>query len=420
MAVCIVDTGIAITPDTPPDNPNGPILRRIAIDGESGEPQGTGFEYMHGTRMAYAAIAPQNDWGTVGVWPGGVAIGVRASVDHQANFVQSAYQQGVRMCLQQKDFSLGVIELALSCHSCEPSQEDLELLNDTIGLAHKQEVSVVVAAGNAPGAAGFPATVQGAIAVTEGDASGGVCSRAASEPATELLVAPGCPTSSADPLTGRPQLLDDGGTSSASASVAGLLSFIRSSRPDVGYAQIEDWLRTSSRVVGGRRVIDGAAAAHLAGLGDAYKRAKHRQAGSPSPLTPQPSPPAISTGLPAPTPVATPGTPKIRVRHDRLDAPTGATVRWRGKSLTVKLRRRTRATFFRVTAQMPGGETRRTTRKWRRFTWRLSLRPRGLKIVALSTTDFGPRPSRPVRYLLGRDGAYRQADSPGSRRARRT
>src|SRR6266498_2986438 len=37
-AVCIVDSGLAVTPDTPPtDATNGPILYRLATDGGSGE-----------------------------------------------------------------------------------------------------------------------------------------------------------------------------------------------------------------------------------------------------------------------------------------------------------------------------------------------------------------------------------------------
>src|SRR3954453_8096327 len=54
-AVCIVDSGVAVTPDTPADDPSGPILRRLATDGGSGEPQGTSEEQLHGTRMAMAA-----------------------------------------------------------------------------------------------------------------------------------------------------------------------------------------------------------------------------------------------------------------------------------------------------------------------------------------------------------------------------
>src|SRR3954451_4597091 len=59
-AVCIVDSGLAVTPDTPPDDPTGPILRRLSTDGGPGEPQGTAEEQLHGTRMAMAAVAPQN------------------------------------------------------------------------------------------------------------------------------------------------------------------------------------------------------------------------------------------------------------------------------------------------------------------------------------------------------------------------
>src|SRR4051812_10131684 len=51
-AMCIVDSGLAITPDTPTDDAvNGPVLARLAIDGGSGQPQGTTPTQLHGTRM---------------------------------------------------------------------------------------------------------------------------------------------------------------------------------------------------------------------------------------------------------------------------------------------------------------------------------------------------------------------------------
>src|SRR3954454_4315562 len=85
-AVCLVDSGVAITPDTPADDPNGTIFRRVSIDGGYGEPEGTSDEQMHGTRMAMAAVAPQNDWGTIGAWTGGRIVSVRAMVNRELTF----------------------------------------------------------------------------------------------------------------------------------------------------------------------------------------------------------------------------------------------------------------------------------------------------------------------------------------------
>src|SRR5262245_37097872 len=35
-AICLVDSGVDITPDTPADSPDGPILKRLSLDGGPG------------------------------------------------------------------------------------------------------------------------------------------------------------------------------------------------------------------------------------------------------------------------------------------------------------------------------------------------------------------------------------------------
>src|SRR3954453_391253 len=113
-AVCIVDSGLAVTPDTPPDDPAGPILRRLATDGGSGEPQGTAEEQLHGTRMAMAAVAPQNDWGTIGTWTGGRVISVRAMVEGETTFRAEAYRRGIDACLHAATYlPVAAINLSL-------------------------------------------------------------------------------------------------------------------------------------------------------------------------------------------------------------------------------------------------------------------------------------------------------------------
>src|SRR3954462_119951 len=49
--VCLVDSGVAITEDLPPDRPEGPIVQRISVDGGSGLP-GPKPEQQHGTEIA--------------------------------------------------------------------------------------------------------------------------------------------------------------------------------------------------------------------------------------------------------------------------------------------------------------------------------------------------------------------------------
>ena len=93
-AVCFVDTGVAVTPDTPPDDPvHGPILARVAGDGGSGLPFDTSPDQLHGTRMAMAAAAPQNGWGTIGTATWVPVISVRATRDGEATFRGEAYAE---------------------------------------------------------------------------------------------------------------------------------------------------------------------------------------------------------------------------------------------------------------------------------------------------------------------------------------
>ena len=151
-AVCIVDSGVAITPDTPPDDPvNGPILRRLAVDGGSGEPQGTTDAQLHGTRMAMTAIAPQNDWGTIGTWTGGRVVSVRAMVDGETTFRAEGYRQGIDRCLSQIPyFGIAAINLSLGC-ACAFTDEEMALLAERVARARSRGVSVIAAAGNIPG-----------------------------------------------------------------------------------------------------------------------------------------------------------------------------------------------------------------------------------------------------------------------------
>src|SRR4051812_11270443 len=176
-AVCIVDSGVAVTPDTPADDPSGPILRRLATDGGSGEPQGTADEQLHGTRMAMAAVAPQNDWGTIGAWTGGRVVSVRAMVNGESTFRADAYRRGIDQCLYAATTSpVAAISLSLGCAGCRFSDAELSSLDERIARAHKNGISVVAAAGNvAGGTTQLPAAAAGVVAVAAGNAAGQLC-----------------------------------------------------------------------------------------------------------------------------------------------------------------------------------------------------------------------------------------------------
>lgn len=294
-AVCVVDTGVAITPDTPPDNPAGPIVKRYAFDGGTGEPQTTNAFGLHGTRMAMAAAAPANDWGTVGAWPGARIISMRATKEQEQFIRLPRYEYSTFECVNEAATRpVGVVLWSLSCAECEPVSLEEQRLDDAIAFAHQQGVSIVAAAGNRAGPPHFPAVESGVFGVAAGSSTGALCADSAFSERV-AVVGPGCPVESTDPLTGVPQVFSDGGTSSASAIAATLIAALRSLRPQSTYEQVETWVRDSARVVEDRRVIDGIGAARLAGVGATVDRAIARM-----PVGAAPS--ATATPIPRPTP----------------------------------------------------------------------------------------------------------------------
>jgi hypothetical protein len=115
-AICLVDSGVNITPDTPADSPDGPIVKRLALDGGTGEAAGTTWEALHGTRMAMVAGAPMNDWGTVGMWPGVRIVSVRAMPMGETTFPFDVYTQAVSVCRAWAPRTgIAVVNLSLGC-----------------------------------------------------------------------------------------------------------------------------------------------------------------------------------------------------------------------------------------------------------------------------------------------------------------
>lgn len=302
-AVCIVDTGVAITPDTPADNPSGPIVKRYAFDGGTGEPQTTNSFGLHGTRMAMAATAPINDWGTVGAWPGARIISMRATKESEQFIRISYYDQPAFECVNTgRGHRVGVILWSFSCRECQPTGSQAASLDDTIVAAHQRGASIVAAAGNQAGPLHYPADQPGVLSVSAGSASGGLCANSAFSESV-AVIGPGCPVESGDPLTGVPQAFSDGGTSTASVAVATLIAALRSLQPST-HSEAERWVRESARQVDGRPVLDGEAAARLAGIGAVVDRAiaKMPQAAPPSPA---PAPTATPTVAATPGPLST-------------------------------------------------------------------------------------------------------------------
>src|SRR3954468_22193246 len=89
-AVCLVDTGVDLNPDTTPT-----VIDRIALDG--GDPSDLSPS-KHGTQMAMVMGAPMNGWGMVGFWPGVRIVSVRASRPGAEEFTFAAYANGILAC----------------------------------------------------------------------------------------------------------------------------------------------------------------------------------------------------------------------------------------------------------------------------------------------------------------------------------
>ena len=77
-AVCLIDSGVDLNPDTAPL-----IAERISLDGGSGDDV---LPSKHGTQMAMVMGAPANGWGMVGIWPYLKIVSVRATPAGQEGF----------------------------------------------------------------------------------------------------------------------------------------------------------------------------------------------------------------------------------------------------------------------------------------------------------------------------------------------
>lgn len=216
--ICLLDTGVAVTPDTPAENPRGPIVARLDLDGRGGEPQGTTPLHLHGTQMASIIGAPRNDWGTVGVLPQARIVSVRVTVGFDTFMTPAAVGRGLDLCLgwgAVRNIAVAAIVVAESRYADRPSEVDY--WERQAGRVRKAGAAFVGAVGNSPNAFEVaPVALKDAIAVSAGDSSG---SRCAFAPVTaqQTLIGPGCDA----PGRGWPA-----GSSAATAAVGALIAAI--------------------------------------------------------------------------------------------------------------------------------------------------------------------------------------------------
>jgi hypothetical protein len=241
-ALCLVDTGVHTNPDTQPG-----LLSATAIDGGTGDDVDPGG---HGTTMAM--IAGAAGVGMVGAWPQLKIVSVRAvdppTPGQEPTFIFDYYAQAMNRCV-----SLAVgdhvhaIDLALSS-SIPPTSDEAQIFAARLAAAHNQNVAVLAAAGNQPGAVEEPGGEPGVLAVGAATAQsnstsmtpvGVVCSFSASQGLT--FFAPGCGMNEANPFTDVPKCCGNG-TSQASAFAGGVLVALMSYDPTLTYSRAEQLL----------------------------------------------------------------------------------------------------------------------------------------------------------------------------------
>ena len=258
VAVCVIDTGVDVTPDT------APILQsRLTVmgDGQVGDLQ---LPDGHGTAVASVMGAPRNGTGSVGLWPWVRVVSVRATsslVGGLATFNWADYGRALEVCrttpnVKVVNFSLGGQVAGL---------DYLQFL-DAVATARASDISVVAAAGNRPGLPQLPASSDGVISVAAGDSSAGgaLCAFSASAPTT--LSAPGC----AIEVSGRDaRVAAWSGTSLASPQVAVLIAALRGYVQGLSRQEAEDivWVTARPTPDAQSRAVDAAKAFTAAGLG---------------------------------------------------------------------------------------------------------------------------------------------------------
>jgi Subtilase family len=289
-ALCLVDTGMHANPDTSPG-----LVSATALEGGTGEdvdPQG------HGTTMAMIAGAAGN--GMVGAWPQLKIVSVRVtgqpSPGQEPTFEFNDYAEGIQHCLEQGSFHIDAIELALSS-TIPPSPDQAQSLQNAVAEADANNVAIVAAAGNMPGAVEEPAAEPGIFAVgaftaqadqTSGGAVGSICSFSATQGLT--FYAPGCGLDQAEPFTDQPSCCGNG-TSQASAFTAAVVVALMSYDPTLTYSHAEQLL-VSTATDGDLNVV---AAFGADGLGSIVAAGN---ANIPKPPASSPATPAAATPVP--------------------------------------------------------------------------------------------------------------------------
>jgi hypothetical protein len=243
---------VDVNPDTQAE-----LISATAVDGKTGNDVDPD---EHGTTMAM--IAGANGHGMIGAWPQIKIVSVRATnmpqPGQEPTFEFDDYWEGMADCIDDPAYHVRVIDLSLAS-AIPPSADQAQAFANIVGEADGQNIAIVAAAGNSPGAIEQPAAQPGVLAVGAADPNNAFCSFSATQNLT--FYAPGCGLDQANPATDQP-LCCGQGTSQAAAFAAAVLVALMSYDPSLSYSAAENLL--VSTAVDGH--LDATAAFDAAGL----------------------------------------------------------------------------------------------------------------------------------------------------------
>jgi hypothetical protein len=292
------------------------LVSASALDG------GTGADVdplIHGTNDA--VIAGGAGHTHIGAWPQLKIVSIRATdipqPGKQPTFQFDDYVRGITRCTltQVPDVEIRVIAVPLAS-VIPPTPNQIAEFAGAVAAAQARGISILAAAGNAPGPIQLPGSQPGILPVGAGDPDNGVCPFSATTGLT--FYAPGCGIHQLD-AQGR-SICCGNGTSQASAFAAAVLVALRSYAPTLSAQDAVQLLVTTAK----HGHLDVTAVFEAAGLGEIVKAGR--------------------AAIPK-----RPGRPSIK------------RVTWRGGMLHITLRRRPKGAKLHVKMTFAKGQARHLT-----------------------------------------------------------
>jgi subtilisin len=253
-ALCIVDTGNDLNPDT------SNVIARFSVDG--GDPGDLSPDH-HGTLMSMIAAAPYNGFGMVGAAPSINIVSVRASRDGRT-FGGTDLAAAIKICtLKRTAYNIKAVSLSLGGQVVESiDAASMATVENLVNGARRAGLNVLAAAGNGSAGVDWPAGYPEVLAVGAADDVGGRCAFASFGPEIDLW-APGCPMDVAQPNGLSAWAY---GSSESTVYVAAVLTQMRHLDPELSLDRAEGILISSAAMQTAGPVLDVAHAYESAGL----------------------------------------------------------------------------------------------------------------------------------------------------------